>query len=762
MAFSYSTAYMQSEPLSTEKQKEDKKYFEDQGNYFIMLLVRDNSYINTARNYYSSKRDLLDFQYLEDVYGMQNPIDLSFTNIIKPRVDALVGLSLLTEPSFSIKYTDKDTIQAGEQERVAAFIDDLEKNIKDSVGRYREPTKEAKNDKSEKPQEKLFRTKLNEKYGDTFMSSYIIAAQHVLELIQSDPDIDLSDVKKKVSKDYFITGQAYTRDIYLGPGKNPKIERIMPENLYSNRPRIDTDLKRADAVVHKRMLRPHQIIKEFGDKLNKEDAVKLFGRAYAATGSTMDLSIGPRDSNLMDEWEPGEQMDSLYMSTGYSNGGVTPEGAIYPVYHVEWLASTQIDDGRGGKVYREDRYEVYRIGPDIYLGGRRCDEAPRRRDEPWKTRLSYTGIINHPGNGHIVSLVLQMKELQDLYDIIMFFRNNLIATSGVSGSRVNVAAIPKALGNKFMNRLTKWLTLRKQGVELVDPTEDGAALFQHYGDFNASVDGNALQGIDVVLTSLALQADIISGVPKQMLGIIEERDAVENVRAGMNQVSVLSLEMFRDVDRMLAQTMQQTLDTFKYSYKDKKIVGIKRNGIAMIPFSVDPSKFSLSDHDIAVISAGIENSKLMKIQQLSKELMGGGAVDPDVVIKLVNAKSVVQAEFMLTQAVAKKKEETANLEQMQQQMEEASNTIKQLEAEIKRLENNAQQLEQAKLEALVENNEANVAVMNRRIAVDDSRNKEEHKIRRQEVELKKDVVELERAQILYGEGNAKEVNNNKT
>jgi hypothetical protein len=28
---------------------------------------------------------------LEDIYGMQNPIDLGFTNIIKPRVDALVG-----------------------------------------------------------------------------------------------------------------------------------------------------------------------------------------------------------------------------------------------------------------------------------------------------------------------------------------------------------------------------------------------------------------------------------------------------------------------------------------------------------------------------------------------------------------------------------------------------------------------------------------------------------------------------------------------
>jgi hypothetical protein len=34
-----------------------------------------------------------------------------------------------------------------------------------------------------------------------------------------------------------------------------------------------------------------------------------------------------------------------------------------------------------------------------------------------------------------------------------------------------------------MARLTKMGSLRKQGLEL-DPTEDGANLFQHYGDFN--------------------------------------------------------------------------------------------------------------------------------------------------------------------------------------------------------------------------------------------------------------------------------------
>jgi hypothetical protein len=86
--------------------------------------VRTKGHIAAARNYYSSTRDELDFQYLEDIYGMQNPIDLGFTNIIKPRVDALVGLTL-SEPDFRVAYTDADTIKAVAEEKLEGVLSEL-------------------------------------------------------------------------------------------------------------------------------------------------------------------------------------------------------------------------------------------------------------------------------------------------------------------------------------------------------------------------------------------------------------------------------------------------------------------------------------------------------------------------------------------------------------------------------------------------------------------------------------------------------------
>jgi hypothetical protein len=69
----------------------------------------------------------------------------------------------------------------------------------------------------------------------------------------------------------------------------------------------------------------------------------------------------------------------------------------------------------------------------------------------------------------------------------------------------------------------------------------------------------------------------------QTNGVIEQRDAVENVKVGINQVSVLSLEMFRDIDRCLNSGVQETLDNFKWAYRNKPKQGIYNNGFAMVP-----------------------------------------------------------------------------------------------------------------------------------------------------------------------------------
>jgi len=567
----------------------------------------------------------------------------------------------------------------------------------------------------------------------------------------------MGNVKKEVSKDYFTTGEGYSRSIYKGEGKDPKIECVKPEHIFTNKPRQDRDLKNTDVVVHRRRVTVHNILKELGDVITKAEAEKLF-TAYSTLGSDLDLRFGAPD--VMIQNAQGNEMDNVGLKTGWTDAPLSGLiGDLVDFYHVEWLASTRIPDGKGGHVYREDRYECYRIGTEIHIGGRRCAEAPRKEDSLWKTTLSYKGLINVSPKGIVESMVNSMRELQDLYDIMMFFRNNTVANSGVSGSRVNVAAIPKALGKKFMDRLTKWITFRKQGIELVDPTEEGAQLFQHYGDFNAAIKGDSINAINAILESLTVQADIVSGVPRQMLGVIEQRDAVENVKVGINQVSVLSLELFRDIDRCLNRTVQESLDAFKFAYRNMEKRGIHRHGSMLIPFTVSPSHFAMSDHKVSVVSSGIENPKLLKIIGLAKEFVAAGALPPEVMVKMLNKRSVPEVEIMLDEAIAKQKEEQMNIQKMQQALDESESTIKQLEAEIARLENNAQAANKERLELDKKVAGFQNEQKTRELDIIENKNKKDGEVKDKEVVLKAQTVELEKEQLLFGSGNAKEVNN---
>lgn len=752
----------------SEEAKLKPKYFEDMARHYIMLMDYDRHHIESARNYYSSIRDELDFQYLEDIYGMQNPIDLGFTNIIKPRVDALVGLSLLSEPDFQTHYTDKETIKKVEEKKTQELINDVFNDIKNGIDIARTASEDGKDPKKQKggvtEDTKSYLDKIAKKYSEEYLSSYQIAANHLIRLIETDAEIDLSNVKKEAAKDFFITGEAYIRELYKGEGKDPKMEVIIPDFFYSNRPKLDKDLKRASITVYKERISPHQVLKKLGDQITKEDAERLFSYYGALSGEEVSLMGGSPDANLNADVDDMHQLDTFYLKTGWINGPLNGpggyKGPLVDLYHVEWLASTRIPNGKGGFVYREDRYECYRVGYDIYIGGRRCEEAPRTKDEPWKTNLSYRGAVNVSRNGVIHSMVHSMRELQDLYDIIMFFRNNAVANSGVGGSRVNTAAIPKALGKKFMDRLTKWITIRKQGIELIDPTEEGANLFQHYGEFDASIDGNSIQAINAILESLAVQADIISGVPRQMLGIIEERDAVENVRVGLNQVSILSLESFRDIDRLMNRGVQGTLDNFKYAYRKKPLRGVYKNGLAMIPFILQPDDFSTTDYKVTVISGGIENAKLLKIQALAKEFATAGTIDPDILVKIINNKSIAEIEFLLSKSIAKKKEEMQSIGQLEQQLEESNKQVKQLEGEIRRLENNAKQQLEGRL-ALDKTKVANeYELKGKELSLIERKNKKDNEVKTKEVAIKGRLVDLEREQLLYGPDDSKEVKNN--
>jgi hypothetical protein len=328
----------------------------------------------------------------------------------------------------------------------------------------------------------------------------------------------------------------------------------------------------------------------------------------------------------------------------------------------------------------------------------------------------------------------------------MFHRDNLIANSGVNGSRINLAGIPKVLGQNFMERLLKFVALRKQGVELVDPTEEGASLFQHYGDFKASLDGNAVTALQTVLESIERQADITSGVNRYMYQAAEQRDAVSNVKTGIKQTSLIVKDTFELIynirENMLADLINQAKITYIKGKRGSYVVG---TGMTM--FNVLPENFCFTDYNIHIINVNRDAEKIERAKLLLPDLIKINAVDSNIVLKVGMSDSATEIIEIIDDSMAAKKEENNQIKQLSEQAAQSGQQAKELQAQL--------QEAQAKLAKL---EQSNLALLNRELDIKEKQMENQNNYNQDNLALnkmvaieksKKDaqVIQLEREQI---------------
>ena len=141
------------------------------------------------------------------------------------------------------------------------------------------------------------------------------------------------------------------------------------------------------------------------------------------------------------------------------------DNTLIPVYEVEWIETD--------KDFKMQRYQTVRIGDEIYVLKGLDEGAPRTKDDPNATTLSINGVWFNNRGGEPHSMALACMVLQDKYDLLHFYRDSLIANSGSVGDFINIPTLPTILGNSLAERLIKWKAYKKQGMALIDTSQEG-------------------------------------------------------------------------------------------------------------------------------------------------------------------------------------------------------------------------------------------------------------------------------------------------
>lgn len=658
----------------------------------IAELVYPKYDLQKAYNYYNGKRDPEQFQYLEENFGIGSPTSVEFIPLIRKHVDALVGEYLGTP--IIPKVTCKDTstinnINREKQTKIAKEVYDfLQGKLKNQILSY--ITKKQMDDSS--IQEQL--QKLIDDLDANFTSEYEIAAQNVIEYIMQSRDTDIKTKLKQLFIDLLVTGYCFYK-VKESPSKtNIKIEVYSPLNVFIDRNPESPYVKDSYRAVTRHWLSKSQILNRYGKLLKAEDRKKIndqwdhmyheYGSVYIHNLANHGLKKDGVDATH--DYEPGYPDYNEFTSW---------RDQLIPVYEVEWLETDE--------AFIMQRYETIRIGEEIYILKGINHEVVRTQNDPTNCSLSLNGVyFNNRGN-QPYSMVLACATLQDKYDVLHYFRDNLIANSGTVGDWIDVSLLPTWLGTEPLERIKKFMAYKKGGAGIIDSAQPGRAetgqapmntLFNGYDD---TLKAQAVQAIQMAIDAIEQTTSSITGVFRERLNGIEQRDAVTNVKLGQNNSFIITKQYYQQMDLITVEILIDCLNCAKVVYANGLtgtiILGEKYQKI----FTALPEFFTLTDHDIRVITSTDVIKDIEYLKQVIPEFIRSNAVTPDIIFEAMTSKSLTEIKQKVKLAMKKQKEENNQIQQLQQQLQQVQQQAEQTQQELQKAQQQIQSLNEQKL-----------------------------------------------------------------
>ena len=664
----------------------------------IAELVYNKYELQKAYNYYAGKRDKKQFEYLENNFGIGNPTSVTFTPLVKKHFDALVGEFLGTPILPKISCKDSDTISNITRDKsleidnaIARF---LKNHLMNSLLRFvdgKDITDKAIKDQLDK---------LVEDVDQSFVSKYEIAAQNVVRYIMQSRETDMITKHRQLLLDLLITGTPFFRIHETASHTNIEIEVLDPLNTFIDRNPNSIYVKDSYRAVVRKWMTKSQILSAYGKELSREDLRKLkdkwedfseYGQYTASYRNTCPVNECRHEAT--GDLLPGHP-DNRYSSTRMR---------LIPVYEVEWL-ETDND-------FVMQRYSAVRIGEGMYILRGKDKDALRTKDNPSYTCLTVNGVYFLNRSNEPFSLMLACMDIQDKYDMLLYYRDNLIASSGGAGDWVDLSLIPTSLGVKFPERIQKWIAYKKAGVGLIDTSQEGrnnngnAPMNTIFNGYDNTVKQQAIAAIQTAIDALELTLSSITGVFRERLNGIEQNDAVTNIKQGITNSFIITKQYYQQMDLLTCEILTDCLNQAKVTWKNgltgALILGDKQQRI----FTALPEHFTITDFDIHVTSTTQILQEIQQLWAVIPEFIKSGQLSPDIMFDVMSSKSLSEIKYKVHKALKQQKEENNAIQQLQQKLEETAQQAEQLgkeleraQSELKNVNEQKMQLEQQKMQ----------------------------------------------------------------
>lgn len=665
-----------------------------------------NSYLNNSNirrklkhkrinlNLYNGKLDVGDMKLILNPGGMEKyyiPDAIQHYPIVTPRVNVLVGEEKRRKFDWSVSIINPDTLSKIKEDQKKLVDERLMEMLQSEVS-----------DEDLEQELTKYADYINFDYQDIREKRANLLMRHYIT------KLDMKIHFQQGFKDALIMGE----EIYMFDIVNGQVtfEKLNPLKVHTLRGGNSNKIEDSDVIVIDDFWSPGKIQDTYYNDLNDIETKKLDEQDF--NGSNVDSDGESHAINYADGLKllEREGMDSYMESTGIFDAKDSPGRGSYTdgngnirVLRMFWRSMKKVlkveyFDGLGKKQvkFRSEDYIVdkemgetskalwvpqwwkgVKIGEDTYLQIKPREIQYNRIDQPSFNSCGIVGQIYNTADEESVTLVDRAKPFQYLYDISWHRVNEALSKYMGSIVELDLAKVPTGWS------VSKWLYFaRKSGISVVDSFKEGQkgmakgrlagsvgnttgrVLEQRVGDF--------IQTHIQMMEFAKAQMDEITGVSRQRLGQVENRETVGGVERAVSQSNHITEEIFTMHDFCKKRCFQILLETAKIALKGQQLkFSYIADDMTRQLAEIDGDQFAEEEYGLAVSNDDEINRMEQKLEGMVQMGLQNQMLSFSTAIKIYNSPSVREIQRLIQKDEQQMKENQAQQSEAQNKQMEA-------------------------------------------------------------------------------------------
>lgn len=594
---------------------------------------------------YDGKFDPRDLIYVTKPWGDnfdgEMPAQLAHRDISSTKVRALSNMAMKRTLSWKVTAGNEDATTRKEQaefEMMKEFV------IQSLVGEDPEQTPE---------EVRLYMQRKHQDPAEVLASQLLDYFHFKLNI----PQQTARGVKHAAlsAKEVYYVGEL-NGDVYFEP--------IHPMYFdHDRRPGL-VQIEKGEWCVYEWKLSPNDVVKRWGEELSDEQIDKIYKMRFDEFRLDQSRSFDDGDEGyirvLQAQWKSLRKEGTLTYLDLETGEEKTAQVNEYYKFNEE-LGDIDIK-----WKWVPEVHEGYKIGHDIYVGMGPVHNVGDEAD------LSFIGTIYDYEGGDIVSAMDRMRPYQYLYNIINYRLELLMAQDKGKKVFINIGAIPRSAG---IDLQTFEYYLDANSYSYLNPAEEG-------NKFGGEIT-NLVKEIDLSNTSdigkyqqLAEWVDQkcgeVVGIPKQLEGQIQEREAVQNVSNVVSLSTNVSGMFFKTHDFTVRRLLEALLNKAKSVYFGRESVRLSYviDDMSTQMLNVDYNLLANSKFGVFIDDSQKLDETKNLLRQYAFAAMQNDAMPMSYALKAIKAKSIQEAEEALLAGEVSKQEQQQQMQQMQAEQQQ--------------------------------------------------------------------------------------------